>query len=466
MPVTAYVEPPVLTESPRPDKGKARERPPPRSPTPTRSHSSRSERFLAELAERFNTPRISSGRRTPAREQFLEELAEIPGSSAAPSSPSAPGSPRPGSTRAHVSRDRLLAEINKLEDVLARSEAAESGLSTAHRELARVRADLAAERKRADAAERRSGEAAARAREATERATTASTRAQVDATRLREYRTELETAHSQLRIAQSEINRLAAEKHSADEAAARARTTARRTADMLATQRARDEGRRAGIDEARSEWERVLAHEQGIGGQENVSDPHYVRPRRNAARANEDTVELLRARLHNALGGGRPLATPGPRLGRLSYATQSEDDDHDTVAQEQDQEIAHEDEMARRTEARVALLFPPSPMTGLTSCIWHSRHPELFTYRAPGTAPADSLNCGCSIEGALFEESLLRNGVIEMVAGQTSLDVALRGQLLELLKHRYNYRDGDFEIDPQTGDWVEGDGVQVWANGL
>lgn len=34
------------------------------------------------------------------------------------------------------------------------------------------------------------------------------------------------------------------------------------------------------------------------------------------------------------------------------------------------------------------------------------------------------------------------------------MDPALRTPLLKLLEWRYNYKDGDFDRDPATGQWV------------
>ncbi|KZV86274.1 hypothetical protein EXIGLDRAFT_560272, partial [Exidia glandulosa HHB12029] len=117
-----------------------------------------------------------------------------------------------------------------------------------------------------------------------------------------------------------------------------------------------------------------------------------------------------------------------------------------------------------RSDARVTLLFPPGPL-GVTSCIWHHRRPQSFAFQA-GMAPEGALNCGCSVEEGLFEESLMRNGVGSMVAGQTNLDAEIRRPLLALLHKRYDYRDGDFEVDPETGEWLPGEGPRVWENGL
>jgi hypothetical protein len=82
------------------------------------------------------------------------------------------------------------------------------------------------------------------------------------------------------------------------------------------------------------------------------------------------------------------------------------------------------------------------------------------------------LNCGCTYEEALFEESLARHSVgsyhpgesVRMVRPLTSplavpiliteQDPALRSPLLKLLLWRYGYKDGEFERDPR----VEGEG--------
>lgn len=78
-------------------------------------------------------------------------------------------------------------------------------------------------------------------------------------------------------------------------------------------------------------------------------------------------------------------------------------------------------------------------------------------------APPGHLNCGCTYEEALFEESLARHGVGSYHPGETvRMDPALRNPLLKLLQSRYGYRDGDFERDPITGDWVEGEGNVYW----
>ncbi len=64
----------------------------------------------------------------------------------------------------------------------------------------------------------------------------------------------------------------------------------------------------------------------------------------------------------------------------------------------------------------------------------------------PRMAPHGVLNCGCTYEEALFEESLSRHGVGAYLPGDSvRMDPNLRNPLLKLLKQRYGYRDGDFE---------------------
>ena len=78
-------------------------------------------------------------------------------------------------------------------------------------------------------------------------------------------------------------------------------------------------------------------------------------------------------------------------------------------------------------------------------------------------APPGYLNCGCTYEEALFEESLARHNVGSYLPGENvRMDPALRNPLLKLLKKRYGYRDGDFERDPGTGEWLDDEGPVKW----
>jgi hypothetical protein len=88
-------------------------------------------------------------------------------------------------------------------------------------------------------------------------------------------------------------------------------------------------------------------------------------------------------------------------------------------------------------------------------------------------APHGTLNCGCSYEEALFEESLSRHGVGAYLPGDSvRMDPNLRNPLLKLLKERYGYKDGDFDrkkIQLDNGSvvwvWEENDDAVAWMNG-
>ena len=114
-----------------------------------------------------------------------------------------------------------------------------------------------------------------------------------------------------------------------------------------------------------------------------------------------------------------------------------------------------------RTEARKRL-FCSFNRAGNSLCAWHDSRRERRAY-PPRNAPPGFLNCGCTHDEALFEESLARHGVGSYHPGESvRMDPALRNPLLKLLKRRYGYRDGDFERDLTTGDWVEGEGAAYW----
>lgn len=114
-----------------------------------------------------------------------------------------------------------------------------------------------------------------------------------------------------------------------------------------------------------------------------------------------------------------------------------------------------------RTEVRTKL-FCSLNRAGNALCAWHDSRRERRQF-PPRNAPRGYLNCGCTYEEALFEESLSRHGVGSYHPGESvRMDPALRNPLLKLLKSRYGYRDGDFERDSQTGDWVEGEGPAKW----
>ena len=120
-----------------------------------------------------------------------------------------------------------------------------------------------------------------------------------------------------------------------------------------------------------------------------------------------------------------------------------------------------QEEWRARTDARVKL-YCSLNRAGNALCAWHDSRRERRAY-PPRMAPAGVLNCGCTFEEALFEESLSRHAVGSYLPGESvRMDPALRNPLLRLLQQRYGYRDGDFERDPVSGNWVEGEGANYW----
>ncbi|ELU45151.1 hypothetical protein AG1IA_00820 [Rhizoctonia solani AG-1 IA] len=116
-----------------------------------------------------------------------------------------------------------------------------------------------------------------------------------------------------------------------------------------------------------------------------------------------------------------------------------------------------------RTEARIKR-FCSLNRAGNALCAWHDSRRERRSF-PPRMAPPGHLNCGCTYEEALFEESLARHGVGSYHPGESvRMDPALRNPLLKLLQWRFGYKDGDFERDPKSGVWVEGEGEHAWEN--
>jgi hypothetical protein len=114
-----------------------------------------------------------------------------------------------------------------------------------------------------------------------------------------------------------------------------------------------------------------------------------------------------------------------------------------------------------RTEARKRI-FCSINRAGNALCSWHDSRRERRMY-PPRNAPAGFLNCGCTYEEALFEESLSRHGVGSYHPGESvRMDPALRNPLLKLLQTRYGYKDGDFDHDPVSETWNEGESPVSW----
>src|ERR1700722_827355 len=86
-----------------------------------------------------------------------------------------------------------------------------------------------------------------------------------------------------------------------------------------------------------------------------------------------------------------------------------------------------------RTDARTRL-FCSLNRAGNALCAWHDSRRERRAYQ-PRMAPHGHLNCGCTHEEALFEESLARHGVGSYYPGERGrMDPALRNPLLKLLQ--------------------------------
>jgi len=118
-----------------------------------------------------------------------------------------------------------------------------------------------------------------------------------------------------------------------------------------------------------------------------------------------------------------------------------------------------------RTDARIRYLCSLN-RAGNALCSWHDSRRERRRF-PPRMAPQGYLNCGCTFDEALFEESLSRHGVGSYHPGEAvRMDPALRNPLLKLLQERYGYKDGDFERNPLTGDWVDGEGSTMWEQKL
>ncbi|KLO16127.1 hypothetical protein SCHPADRAFT_914180 [Schizopora paradoxa] len=121
--------------------------------------------------------------------------------------------------------------------------------------------------------------------------------------------------------------------------------------------------------------------------------------------------------------------------------------------------------LLKRRQARERKFCAPN-RAGNSLCSWHDTRRERRIH-PPRMAPNGVLNCGCTTEEALFEESLARNGVGSYHPGDSvRMDPLLRNALLKLLQSRYGYRDGDFEIDPRTGRWVDGESHEKWEREL
>jgi hypothetical protein len=145
-------------------------------------------------------------------------------------------------------------------------------------------------------------------------------------------------------------------------------------------------------------------------------------------------------------GASAPTALPGHEISVLTFSS------------------ALEVSWRQRTEARVHYLKWRSRAGTSTLCAWH--RPRLWRahlHQHPQNS-ASTMSCGCTYEEGLFEESLLRNigKILGLPGHDFDMDPELRNPLLKLLQDRYGYRDGDFERDPETGAWKEGESPLDW----
>ncbi|KAH7099623.1 hypothetical protein BKA62DRAFT_304345 [Auriculariales sp. MPI-PUGE-AT-0066] len=113
---------------------------------------------------------------------------------------------------------------------------------------------------------------------------------------------------------------------------------------------------------------------------------------------------------------------------------------------------------ARRAARRLELITKPNRI-GNRSCAFHA---TATPYGIPAhSAPDGLMNCGCSVNEALLEESLAKNRVGSM-APHGRLDPELRRSILKLLEDRYDYKDGDLDFDRASLKWREGDDPSSW----
>lgn len=199
----------------------------------------------------------------------------------------------------------------------------------------------------------------------------------------------------------------------------------------------------------------------------SVSPPPTVTPNIALSRSRgsqerlEDEVRALRARVreleqkyYSAQDKARELEG---ELARVTYGASG----LPTPVASPAVSASFNDGWRSRTEARFKL-FCALNRAGNALCAWHDSRRERRAH-PPRMAPPGHLNCGCTYDEALFEESLARHGVGSYHPGENvRMDPALRNPLLKLLQERYGYRDGDFERDPVTGDWIEGEGPKRW----
>ncbi|KAI0941178.1 hypothetical protein AcV7_002816 [Taiwanofungus camphoratus] len=150
--------------------------------------------------------------------------------------------------------------------------------------LSAVTEQLKGETQRADAAENKAREAALRFKAVND----AKVAAQQEAARVNEelrlYKLQLDNAQREIHRAQELLDAVEAQRLEAEEAAARARTTARRLKEEKVVQLAREEGRRVGLEEG-------MARGRSIGFEEGRTEG-YARGLAAAERARRDYEDV------------------------------------------------------------------------------------------------------------------------------------------------------------------------------
>ena len=172
---------------------------------------------------------------------------------------SRPNSKRSSTRSARDRKSHLTSRSKEIVRLLVAEESESHGLRTMVQTLSER---LGKEADRADAAEARAQEAVLRFKQVNEARITAQREAARANEELALYKLQLDNAQHEIRRAQELLDALEAQRFEAEEAAARARSTARKLKEERLVQIARDEGRVAGIKEGMARG-RALGYEEG-----------------------------------------------------------------------------------------------------------------------------------------------------------------------------------------------------------
>ena len=204
----------------------------------------------------------------------------------------------------------------------------------------------------------------------------------------------------------------------------------------------------------------------------SISPAPAISPNRGVSRSTDEELRMLRAKVReleliNESSRLRirdlenELATPVQSTSSQSFHSAASSSSVSTATGQPPLSPTFLASWKARTDSRVKL-FCSLNRAGNALCAWHDSRRERRAH-PPRMAPPGHLNCGCTYEEALFEESLARHGVGSYHPGESvRMDPALRNPLLKLMQQRYGYRDGDFERDFATGEWLDGEGPAYW----